>query len=84
MFTGIAIDTSIVLIEGSSLDGGTNDECPDPWSFCGVGTIWDGAAETCISIFTEDVCPSDLNNDGITSVPDLLELLVFFGTICAE
>ncbi|MBT5148246.1 MAG: CRTAC1 family protein [Flavobacteriales bacterium] len=84
VFTGIAIDTSIVLIEGSSLDGGTNDECPDPWSFCGIGTIWDEASETCISIFTEDVCPSDLNNDGITNVPDLLELLINFGTICTD
>ncbi|MDE0722722.1 MAG: CRTAC1 family protein, partial [Flavobacteriales bacterium] len=83
-FHGISIDTSIVLIEGSSLDGGTNDECPDPWNFCGVGTVWDEASETCISIFTEDVCPSDLNNDGITNVPDLLELLSNFGTICTE
>ena len=84
VFTGISIDTSIVIIEGSSLDGGTNDECPDPLSFCGVGTVWDEAAQTCISIFTEDVCPTDLNNDGITSVPDLLELLTHFGTICSE
>ncbi len=84
VFTGIAIDTSIVLIEGSSLDGGTNDECPDPWNFCGVGTVWDEDSETCISIISEDVCPSDLNNDGITNVPDLLELLTNFGTICTE
>ena len=84
VFTGISIDTSIVLIEGSSLDGGTNDECPDPLSFCGVGTVWDGASQTCISINIVVMCPSDLNNDGITSVPDLLELLNHFGTICTE
>ena len=84
VFTGISIDTSIVLIEGSSLDGGTNDECPDPLSFCGVGTVWDGASQTCISINIVVMCPSDLNNDGITSVPDLLELLTHFGTICTE
>ena len=83
-FTGIAIDTSIVIIEDSSLDGGTNDECPDPWNLCGIGTVWDGTSETCISIFTEDVCPSDLNNDGIINVPDLLVFLVYFGTICTE
>jgi len=84
VFTGISIDTSIVLIEGSSLDGGTNDECPDPLSFCGVGTVWDGASQTCISINIVVMCPSDLNNDGITSVPDLLALLNNFGTICTE
>ena len=84
VFTGVSIDTSIVLIEGSSLDGGSNDDCPDPWSFCGVGTVWDVATETCISILTENVCPSDLNNDGLTNVPDLLQLLIDFGTICTE
>ena len=83
-FHGISIDTSIVLIEGSSQDGGSNDECTDPWSFCGVGTTWDAVAETCISIFTEDLCPSDLNNDGYINVPDLLHLLINFDTICAE
>ena len=83
-FHGLSIDTSIVLIEGSSLDGGTNDECTDPWNFCGVGTTWDEVAETCISIFTEDVCPSDLNNDGYINVPDLLQLLINFDTICTE
>ena len=83
-FHGLSIDTSIVLIEGSSLDGATNDECTDPWNFCGVGTTWDEVAETCISIFTEDVCPSDLNNDGYINVPDLLQLLINFDTICTE
>ncbi|MDA9835663.1 CRTAC1 family protein [Flavobacteriales bacterium] len=84
VFTGVAVDTSIVLIEGSSLDGGTNDECPDPWSFCGVGAVWNEAAEACISIFTDDLCPSDLNNDGMTNVTDLLELLINFGNVCIE
>jgi len=84
VFTGISIDTSTVLIEGSSLDGGADDDCPDPWSFCGVGTVWEVATETCVSIFTENVCPSDLNNDGLTSVPDLLQLLIDFGTNCTE
>ena len=83
-FHELSIDTSIVLIEGSSFDGGTNDECTDPWNFCGVGTTWDEVAETCISIFTEDVCPSDLNNDGYINVPDLLQLLINFDTICTE
>jgi len=83
-FHGISMNTSVVLIEGASLDGGANDECPDPWNLCGVGTAWDIATETCISIFTVNVCPSDLNNDGYINVPDLLLLLINFGTICTE
>ena len=84
-FHGILIDTSIVLIEGSSLGGGTNDECPDPLIFCGVGTIWDEATETCISIFTEDVssdCPADIDGNGTVTTQDLLSFLSFFGEVC--
>jgi hypothetical protein len=84
VFTDISIDTSIVLIEGASLPGGANDDCPDPISFCGYGTIWDETTETCISDFVEDFCPSDLNEDGATNVEDLLLFLVHFGTICTE
>jgi hypothetical protein len=82
VFTGISIDTSIVLIEGASFNDGTTDDCSDPLSFCGYGTVWDEATSTCISIFTEDLCPSDINNDGATNSTDLLELLTNFGSTC--
>lgn len=75
-FLGISIDSSVVLVEGSSIQ-----DCPNPASFCGSGTIWDEATQTCVS-FQEDLCPTDVNNDGFTSIQDLLELLGQFGTFC--
>ena len=75
-FLGISIDSSVVLVEGSSIQ-----DCPNPASFCGSGTIWDEATQTCVS-FQEDLCPTDVNNDGFTSIQDLLELLGQFGTLC--
>ena len=84
VFTGVLIDTTVVLIEGTSTDSDINDECPDPSFFCGNNTFWDETTFTCISIFNEDGCPSDVNNDGFTNVTDLLLLLLNFGTICAE
>lgn len=75
-FLGISIDSSVVLVEGSSIQ-----DCPNPSSFCGSGTIWDEATQTCVS-FQEDLCPTDVNNDGFTSIQDLLELLGQFGTLC--
>lgn len=84
VFTDVSIDTSIVLIEGSSLPEGAIDDCPDPMIFCGYGTIWDETTEICISSLTEGSCPTDINNDGFTNVEDLLQFLIFFGTICAE
>ena len=75
-FLGISIDSSVVLVEGASIQ-----DCPNPSSFCGSGTIWDEATQTCVS-FQEDLCPTDVNNDGFTSIQDLLELLGQFGTFC--
>ena len=75
-FLGISIDSSVVLVEGASIQ-----DCPNPSSFCGSGTIWDEATQTCVS-FQEDLCPTDVNNDGFTSIQDLLELLGQFGTLC--
>ena len=75
-FLGISIDSSVVLVEGSSIQ-----DCPNPASFCGSGTIWNEATQTCVS-FQEDLCPTDVNNDGFTSIQDLLELLGQFGTFC--
>ena len=84
VFAEVLIDTTVVLIEGTSIDSDINDECPDPWFFCGNNTFWDESTFTCISIFDEDGCPSDVNKDGFTNVTDLLLLLVDFGSICTE
>ena len=77
-FHQISIDESIVLVEGSS-----NQYCPNPSGFCGAGTIWEDETQTCISLFLIDLCPTDVNNDGSTSIQDLLILLAQFGAICS-
>jgi hypothetical protein len=77
-FHQISIDESIVLVEGSS-----NQYCPNPSGFCGSGTIWEDETQTCISLFQADLCPTDVNNDGSTSIQDLLILLAQFGAICS-
>jgi hypothetical protein len=77
-FHQISIDESIVLVEGSS-----NQYCPNPSGFCGAGTIWEDETQTCISLFLADLCPTDVNNDGSTSIQDLLILLAQFGAICS-
>ena len=76
-FQGLLIDNSVVLVEGSSVQ-----YCPNPSAFCGSGTIWDEGTQTCISFMPEDLCPTDVNNDGFTSIQDLLLLLGQFGTFC--
>jgi hypothetical protein len=78
-FQGLSIDESVVLIEGSSIQ-----YCPDPSTFCGSGTIWNEETQTCISIFTDNLCPSDINNDGVTNSTDLLLFLSHFGLMCTE
>ncbi|MCB0760215.1 MAG: hypothetical protein KDC12_01740 [Flavobacteriales bacterium] len=47
--------------------------------FCGVGTVWDPATQSCIGF---DQCPSDLNNDDVIDTLDLLIFLIGFGTAC--
>jgi len=76
-FQGLSIDNSVVLVEGTSIQ-----YCPNPSAFCGSGTIWDDGTQTCISFIQEDLCPTDVNNDGFTSIQDLLLLLGQFGTLC--
>jgi subtilisin-like proprotein convertase family protein len=46
---------------------------------CGEGTIWDSLSETCIPVA---FCSSDLDQDGIVSVSDILILLSDFGIEC--
>ena len=51
--------------------------CPPPSDFCGEGTTWDDATQTCIVAF-----PSDSNFDGCVQLNDLLDLLSAFGAQC--
>ena len=53
--------------------------CPPPSDFCGEGTTWDDATQTCIVAF-----PSDSNFDGCVQLTDLLDLLSAFGAQCGE
>ncbi|PCJ81432.1 MAG: hypothetical protein COA49_04870 [Bacteroidetes bacterium] len=76
-FTGILVDESIILIEGSSVQF-----CPNPSEFCGSGTVWDDLTQTCISTIQGNLCPTDVDHDGYTSVHDLILVLTQFGTFC--
>ena len=49
--------------------------CPQPFSFCGLGTVWDDQTQTCVVGF-----PSDSDFDGCVQLSDLLNLLSAFGT----
>ena len=77
-FVGLLVDETIVLVEGSSALF-----CLEPWGYCGEGTVWDTVSQSCISIFQENLCPTDLDFDGHTATQDLLILLTQFGTFCA-
>ena len=48
---------------------------------CGPGTVWDSMAQVCVEL---DDCPTDINSDGITNIPDLLWFLADFGVACPE
>lgn len=82
----------------ATTDNGTCLDCPPPSIFCGEGTVWDDITGTCIpaviscgpgTVWSSDsqACvvqlPGDMDFDLCVSVPDLLELLVVWGT-CIE
>lgn len=61
-------------------DGSCDFSCYlNPFS-CGYGTIWDDEGQQCVE--DPNACFTDLNYDGMTSVPDLLIFLGSFGTSC--
>ena len=55
------------------------EDCETGGAACGEGTIWDSSLQSCVGF---DQCPSDLNDDGIVGINDLLSLLSDFGTEC--
>ena len=55
------------------------EDCETGGAACGEGTIWDPSLQSCVGF---DECPSDLNDDGIVGINDLLSLLSDFGTEC--
>jgi len=58
----------------------SDDTCIYVQDACGDGTVWDELSQTCVP---DPSCPTDLNQDGIVSVTDLLMLLADFGSECA-
>ena len=55
------------------------EDCETGGAACGEGTIWDSSLQSCVGF---DECPSDLNDDGIVGINDLLSLLSDFGMEC--
>ena len=51
-------------------------------SLCGSGTVWSASAGQCVS--ADPARPQDVNGDGVIGVSDILELLSFFGLVCAD
>jgi hypothetical protein len=71
---------------GECLDEDENGVCDyidaievDGSGFCGEGTVWDEATQTCVGV---DSCPGDFNDDGLVQLEDLLDFLFIYGTSC--
>ena len=58
----------------------SDDTCIYVQNTCGDGTVWDEASQTCV---LDPSCQTDVNQDGIVSVADLLMLLADFGSECS-
>lgn len=54
-------------------------DCEAGGSLCGDGTVWDAMTQSCVGF---EACPSDLDDDGVIGVGDLMTLLSDFGTDC--
>ena len=52
---------------------------PDGSGFCGPGTVWDATLFVCLP---DPACVEDLNDDGVVSIADMLQLLSAFGDSC--
>jgi len=63
-------------------DGSCDFACWTDAEACGEGTFWDESSQTCALIPSD--CPTDLNDDGMTSVLDLLLFLIAFDSQCPE
>lgn len=63
-------------------DGSCDFACWTDAEACGEGTFWDESSQTCALIPSD--CPTDLNDDGVTSVLDLLLFLIAFDSQCPE
>ncbi len=67
----------------ASLDDGTCDfSCWTDAVACGGGTFWDEGLQQCV--LEPSDCATDLNQDGMTSVLDLLVFLIAFDNQCPE
>lgn len=66
----------------ANVDNGSCDfSCWIAATSCGPGTIW--SAEVGLCVLEEDSCPTDLNDDGVTDVTDLLLFLASFAVSCS-
>ena len=92
---GCTDDTAWNFDENATADNGTCADCPPAMEYCGEGTVWDELSQTCIGISLEcgpgtvwsdeeQTCvvelPGDMDFDLCVGVPDLLALLVVWGT----
>lgn len=58
-------------------DGSCEFSCWYESNVCGSGTMWSSTLNQCI-----ESCPSDINDDEVVNVGDLLMLLASFGSAC--
>jgi uncharacterized protein (TIGR02145 family) len=57
------------------------EDCEAGGVLCGEGTIWNASTQSCEGF---EACPTDLNDDGVIGVTDLMSLLADFGTDCLQ
>ena len=69
----------------ANLDDGSCDfSCFEGPESCGPGTVWNASLGQCQSTNEINLCPTDINGDGIVNIYDLLELLSAFSFSCPE
>jgi len=61
-------------------DGSCDFSCWIAEIACGSGTQWDATLQQCV--LTTDSCPTDLNDNGVTDIADLLIFLASFASSC--
>lgn len=66
-------------VEGTVWDAVLQQCIIDP-NICREGTVWSSLVSKCLPF---NLCPADIDDDGVVGVEDLLNLLSAFGLPCA-
>jgi len=83
--TACNYNSSALCPDGSCIYPLIEGDCDAGVIFCSETTVWDAAQQLCVCGDVEaepELCPSDLNGNGLVEVTDLLLVLGDFGIVC--